>query len=63
MTSLHIALAVTCVLIGREREAMLKPAEVLRIIQKLSVDYFVGRFSFKDESWRDELANASAGPG
>jgi len=54
----HIALAMTYVLMGREKEARAEAAEVLRINPKFSVDSWVKRFPSKDQSRQDEAINA-----
>jgi adenylate cyclase len=51
----HLSLAVTYILMGREKEARLEGAEVLRINPKFSLDYFAKVIPVKDQSKIDLL--------
>ena len=51
-------LASTYSMMGREKEARAEAAEVLRINPKFSLDYYVKRLPYKDQSQIDKLANA-----
>jgi len=53
----HLNLANTYSLMGREKEARDEAAEVLRINPKFSLDYYVKRLPFKDQSQTDKVAN------
>jgi adenylate cyclase len=54
----HILLAVTYSMMGREKEARAEAAEVLRINPKFSVDSWAKKTPYKDQSRRDEAINA-----
>jgi adenylate cyclase len=54
----HVSLAYTYSLMGRERDARLEVAEVLRIDPKFSLDYYSRPFLFKDQSARDKYFDA-----
>jgi adenylate cyclase len=54
----HVSLAYTYSLMGREREARLEAAEVLRIDPKFSLDYYSRPFLFKDQSAKDKYVDA-----
>ncbi len=54
----HILLAVTYSMMGREKEARAEAAEVLRINPKFSLDSSVKKNPQKDQSRSDETFNA-----
>jgi len=55
----HMQLAATYSMMGREKEARAEAAEVLRINPKFSLDYFAKRGPpFKDQSQTDKVVNA-----
>jgi adenylate cyclase len=54
----HLQLAATYGYMGREREARLEAAEVLRINPKFSLDEIVKRYISRDQSSRDRLVSA-----
>jgi adenylate cyclase len=54
----HIFLAVTYSMMGREEEARAEAAEVLRINPKFSLDAWAKKTPYKDQSRRDEAINA-----
>jgi adenylate cyclase len=53
----HILLTLTYSLMGREEEARIEAAEVLRINPKFSVDNFAKRLPYKDRSETDKVIN------
>ena len=53
----HMLLTVTYSLMGREDEARIEAAEVLRINQKFSVDNYAKRLPYKDRSETDKVIN------
>jgi adenylate cyclase len=57
-TTAHIGLAVTYLMVGREKEARAEAAEVLRINPKFSVDYYAKVLTNKDQSQNDKVVNA-----
>ncbi len=56
--TVHIQLAVTYSMIGREKEARAEATEVLRINPKFSVDYVAKILAYKDQSQNDRFVNA-----
>ena len=54
----HIILASTYSMMGRDKEAHAEASEVLRINPNFSVDNYVKRVPYKDQSQNDKLANA-----
>jgi len=54
----HVALTATYSMMGREQEARTQAAEVLRLNPKFSVDSYVKKLPFKDQSINDNLADA-----
>ena len=54
----HLALTVTYSMMGREQEAHLEAAEVLRLNPKFSVDSYAKRINFKDQSIADNYLDA-----
>jgi adenylate cyclase len=54
----HVALATTCSMMGREKEAHAEAAEVLRINPKFSVDSYAKIQAYKDQSQNDKIVNA-----
>jgi len=54
----HIRLAATYSMMGRQKEARVEAAEVLRLNPKFSVDSWAKRQNYKDQSVIDNLADA-----
>jgi len=54
----HLGLAVTYIMMGREKEARAEAEEVLRINPKFSLDYFAKTLQYKDQSQKDKIVNA-----
>ena len=54
----HLNLADIYIRMGREKEARVEAAEVLRINPKFSVDYYVKILPYKDQSQTDKFRNA-----
>ena len=54
----HINLASTYIMMGREKEARVEAAEVLRINPNFSVDSFAKSLPYKDQSQKDKIINA-----
>jgi adenylate cyclase len=57
-TTAHTLLAVTYIMMGREKEARAEAAEVLRINPKFSLDYYAKTFAYKDQFQNDKIVNA-----
>ena len=45
-------------MMGREKEARVEAAEVLRINPKFSLDSWAKTFRYKDQSQKDKIVNA-----
>jgi tetratricopeptide (TPR) repeat protein len=56
--TVHLGLAATYIMIGREQEARAEAGEVLRIDPNFSLDRFAKVFPYKDQSVTDRLINA-----
>jgi adenylate cyclase len=56
--TVHLGLAATYIMMGRDREARTEAAEVLRIDPNFSLDRFAKVFPYKDQSVTDNLINA-----
>jgi adenylate cyclase len=56
--TVHLGLAATYIMIGREKEARAEATEVLRIDPNFSLDRFSRVFPYKDQSVTDNLINA-----
>jgi adenylate cyclase len=56
--TVHLHLAATYIMMGREKEAHDEAAEVLRIDPNFSLDRFAKVFPYKDQSVTDNLINA-----
>jgi adenylate cyclase len=56
--TVHLGLAATYIMIGREQEARDEAVEVLRIDPNFSLDRFAKVFPYKDQSVTDNLINA-----
>ena len=54
----HIGLAGTYGMMGREKEARVEAAEVLRIDPKFSLDCYAKILPYKDQSQKDKFVNA-----
>jgi adenylate cyclase len=54
----HINLALTYILVGREKEARAEAAEVLRINPKFSLEVWAKTRSYEDQSQTDKVINA-----
>ena len=54
----HIQLAVTYIVMGREKEARAEAAEVLRINPKFSLDSYAKVLAYKDQSVNDRIVAA-----
>ena len=54
----HLGLAATYSMMGREQEASVEAGEVLRINPNFSVDSYVKRSLYKDQSEKDKVADA-----
>jgi adenylate cyclase len=56
--TVHLGLAATYIMMGREQEARAEAAEVLRIDPNFSLDRFAKVYPYKDQSVTDNLINA-----
>jgi len=56
--TVHLGLAATYIMMGREQEARAEAAEVLRIDPNFSLDRFAKVYPYKDQSITDDLINA-----
>jgi tetratricopeptide (TPR) repeat protein len=56
--TVHLGLAATYIMMGREKEARAEAAEVLRVDPTFSLDRFAKVFPYKDQSVTDNLINA-----
>ena len=54
----HLGVAGTYIMMGREKEARAEAAEVLRIDPKFSLDYYAKTLPYKDQSETDKIINA-----
>jgi tetratricopeptide (TPR) repeat protein len=55
----HLGLAITYIIMGRDKEARAEAAEVLRINPNSSVDSWAKTFEYKDQSQKDKTVNAA----
>jgi len=56
--TVHLGLAATYIMMGREQEARAEAAEVFRIDPNFSLDRFAKVYPYKDQSVTDSLINA-----
>ena len=56
--TVHLGLAATYMMMGREQEARAEASEVLRIDPNFSLDRFAKVYPYKDQSVTDNLINA-----
>jgi hypothetical protein len=54
----HIGLAATYSLLGREQEARVEVAEIMRVNPKFSLDSIVKMLPYKDQSQTEKVVNA-----
>jgi len=55
---LHVSLAATYIMMGREKEARVEAAEVLRMNPKFSLDSYAKTIPYRDQSQKDRIRNA-----
>ncbi len=55
----RVSLAVSYIMMGREKEARAEAAEVLKMNPNFSVDSWAKTFSYKDQSQEDKIVSAA----